>query len=102
MSALVLQAACGEPVDFGSGPQVWSVPVPHDDDGFLFDHSCISRIDLTLGPDEEDPVCRERVFTSPRNEVHGLATLESLCLKNAAEECAGARDHLAFYVNGLD
>jgi len=69
-----LLACTPEPPD--AGPEVWSTPVAHHDDGFLFDVGRINRIDLTLSADAEEILRRERVFTQPRNEVRGTATLD--------------------------
>ncbi len=144
MVLLLLHAACSVPGSGAPGPEVWSTPVPHEDDSFLFDQARINRIDLILDEDAQRILRRERVFTQPRNEVRGLATidgedlgeigvrlrggggsfqrfdakpkweldfnefsgerfygLESLSLNNAAMECWGGNDHLAFYVNGV-
>ncbi len=142
--ALLLLAVGCEGTVYGTGPEVWSEPTEHLDDGFLFDQTRTNRIELTLDEDAEEILRAERVFTQPRNEVRGRATidgedlgeigirlrgglgsfnryddkpkweldfneysgerfvgLESLSLNNANEECSGARDELAFYVNGL-
>jgi spore coat protein CotH len=142
---IVLLSVLGcEPTEYATGPQVWSEPTDHANEDFLFDHTRINRIDLTLGPTQEEILRAERTLTSPRNEVHGLATidgedlgeigirlrgglgsfqryddkpkweldfnevtgerfhgLESLSLNNGTSECAGARDHMGFFINGL-
>ncbi len=72
----LLLAGCAGPGDYVAGPEVWSDPVPHDDDGFLFDNTRINRVDLTLDETAEEILRRERVFTQPRNEVRGLATID--------------------------
>ncbi len=76
MIALSILAACSWQEDFGSGPEVWSDPVPHDDDSFLFDPTRINLIELTLDEAAEEILRRERRLTQPRNEVRGLASID--------------------------
>jgi spore coat protein CotH len=74
--ATVIGVACSGSEDYGTGPQVWSEPIAHLDDGFLFDQTRINRIDLSLDAEGEKILLRERVFTQPRNEVRGQATID--------------------------
>ncbi len=76
MVLLFLFLACSEEDPPDPGPEVWSDPVPHEDDSFLFDQTRINRIDLTLDEEAEKILRRERVFTQPRNEVRGQAAID--------------------------
>ncbi len=70
----LLAIGCADP--FGTGPEVWDDPVPHDDDGDWVFAPRIERMDLEVGPEAEAILASERLLTEPRTWVEADATVD--------------------------
>ena len=93
MIALALLVACEDTV-YGTGPEVWSDPIEHVDDGFLFDNGRINRIDLTL----EVRCCLCRI-SPPRNKIDGTCNRGS-CSRTRAARTARIAPPVVLGVDG--
>jgi len=86
--ALLLLVGCEPPV-YGDGPEVWSDPIPHVGDDWLFDHGRINRIELVIGPDAEEILRSDRAFSTPKKEVRAQATIDGELLGDVGVRLRG-------------
>ena len=95
---LLLLGGC-EPTVYGTGPEVWSAPTDHADDAWVFDHSRINRLELSLSPDAEEILRSDRAFSSPKKEVRAQAIFDDEAIGDVGVRLRGRLGSFQGYDN---
>jgi spore coat protein CotH len=73
---LFLLGCVAEPGGGDLGPEVFSEPVAHDDDSWVFSSDRIYRIDLEIGESSMEILRSDRRFSYPRNKARAAAVID--------------------------
>lgn len=76
LAGLLLVLAGCEVDAYETGPEVFSDPIEHTDDSFVFSYDRINRIDLELDDGALQILASERLFSYPRNKVRARGTID--------------------------
>jgi MYXO-CTERM domain-containing protein len=89
MALIWLLLGC-EPTAYDDGPDVFSAPVPHDGDAWLFDVGRISRIDVELDDDALEILRAEHLTDYPRSKVRGQVVVDGESVGDVGVRLRGA------------